>query len=230
MESTLRHRDTQLPGWKLVHNDFGGLIYSNDFNLIFTLEPGTDFAVCTAEPVEGTNLKVLTKYKDNPVLAIGTHHRVPRDHAQGLLKNIKSTLESVVTTTIEDCNEEYPDYNIDEIMSDPDFYADLPDGYTLRSMRYADRARGNCGSVAIALHVAGYTDNVITLNFKDGAYHSSGTLADDDYLVLDYTARQYDTKAPFPLIASKKAWLGWVEAKVLTRYYTTIDNIDISSM
>lgn len=235
---------TVLAGTGLIYNKFGGVFIAPQLPgcPIVRKVPGkpveTGFFQGKANPLEETHSNpIKTTFKSADITKVfQDYYGNPKEEVKGFLKTVSSFLDNNCNGVMETHEKYFDGVSEEDIAGNKEFYFDSPDGYTIKSMKYGKRATGNCGPVSVELASCGYTENVISMTFNDGYYHAAGNLPEHSYygtedcdFVLDYTARQYDNKVPFPLIMRSEDWQAWVEAHVLTQYNGMLKELYVSN-
>jgi len=116
--------------------------------------------------------------------------------------------------------EEFLDYCGNELEfanhSDPDH----GDYLLLADMADGNKARNNCWIVSSEIletsssgEFGGDDPQIVALG-GDGEFHAAVTSwVEDDYYVVDFTARQFDQDLPFPLVTDQNTWKALIEAR-----------------
>lgn len=102
----------------------------------------------------------------------------------------------------------------------------INDVHTIREMDTPERALGNCGFVAEkvieatedAVFLQGLKTTYTGIQTPSGNHFavlvSKDGLPEEKSVILDFTARQFDKDAPFPLVMDCWEWQVWVEGKI----------------
>lgn len=201
-----------LPG-KIMYNKFGGLYVANDGSTTPAIRkvPG--------KPVEVGNFTngVFTKGDIVPSLVkqTGKSEDIVTIETNAIVVALETTCNAELTTFSVD---DYPRVLPESLLKLNRELFTFPHNFTVKSLRYKSRAELNYRDVAYNLLELGLVDDEFDLYFEDGYSHSANFLDYEKGLAIDYSARRFDSKVPFPLITYYDDYFSWVEATVLTRY------------